>query len=191
MRTIFLTLFYGFILTSCLNSQENENPSVENKTDSIVKFKQIPEFEISFPETEFEVTKKVTNSPNIPTITNWILEGKDENGPFLYFVAHNKLPKDLENLILRDTLQREIAFRAMLTGSAEKLGGFDFQYLKTDYKGNPGMISTCKVFKGQGIIKSIVYLIDKDIFVISGGGKGINSETLNAFLASFELSVKD
>jgi len=49
------------------------------------------------------------------------------------------------------------------------------------------MASKCKVFNGEGMIKSVVYIIDKDIFIISGGGKKINEDTLNTFLASFDL----
>jgi hypothetical protein len=37
------------------------------------------------------------------------------------------------------------------------------------------------------MIKSVVYLIDKDIFMISGGGKNIDEDSLNTFLTSFEL----
>ena len=187
MKAIYLTLLFGLLLSSCSNGQENSNTRNDNNTDSTIVRNEVPEFEINFPKTEFEVKEKVSNPVNMPIVTNWLLEGKDENGPFMYFVAHNKIPKDLENLLHNDPTQLDIALQAMLTSSAEKLGGYDFAYKATDYKGKSGMTSKCKVFNGDGMIKSVVYVIDKDIFVISGGGKKINEDTLNTFLASFEL----
>ena len=172
----------GILLVSCSDSQESETPN-GNATEIEL---DIPEFEVVFPKTKFDVERSESRSINKPTVTIWILEGKDDNGPFMYFVAHNKLSKDLENVVNGET-ERDLALQGLLTGSAEKLGGHDFEFTKTNYKGNPGMASKCKVFDGDGMIKSVVYLIDKDFFVISGGGKQINEVTLDKFLASFQL----
>lgn len=180
IKTLPNLLILGLLLTSCSNDEKIPNAeTAEHEQD-------IPEFEVVFPKTRFEVKESESNSMDMPTVTNWLLEGKDENGPFMYFVAHNKLSKDLENLIKGET-ERDLALQGMLTGSAEKLGGHDFEFTKTNYKGHPGMASKCKVFDGDGMIKSVVYLIDQNFFVISGGGKQINEVTLDKFLASFKL----
>jgi hypothetical protein len=187
MKIFLIFIYFGLLLSSCSNAQENSTPKTDKSEKSKVELNQIPEFEIDFPKAEIEVQKMVSNPKNMSTVTNWILEGKDKIGPFMYFVAHNKIPKDLEQLILNDPTQLETALQAMLTSSAEKLGGYDFEFDKTAYKGHFGMASKCKVFNGDGMIKSVVYLIDKDIFMISGGGKNIDEDSLNTFLTSFEL----
>ena len=178
-------------LSSCSNVQEQtENKKIEVEATD-VESNEIPVHSIQFPKVELDnygVQKKVSTPPGSPTVTQWLLEGKDESGPFMYFVAHNKIPTVLDTLIQSQSDQLNIALQGLLTGSAEKLGGFDFVYTETEYGGHPGMNSKCKVFNGEGIIKSVVYVIDKDIFVISGGGKGIYEEKLDTFLSSFELT---
>lgn len=187
---IYITVLLGIFISSCNNNQEQtENKKKGAKVPAAVS-NEIPEHSIEFPKAELEnhvVEKKVSTLFDL-TITQWILEGKDENGSFMYFVAHNKVPAELVTLIQNQPEQLNAALQAMLTGSAEKLGGFDFVYTETEYDGHPGMYSKCKVFNGEGMIKSVVYLFDKDIFVISGGGKGIDEEKLDTFLSSFKLT---
>jgi len=187
MKTQYLSILFGLILSSCLNSQDNVSNTTKALPEKIVN--EIPDFDIHFPETSFEVKKKVSSPSNMPdvTVTNWILEGKNENGPFMYFVTHNKMTKELELLINKDRSQLNLAFQGMLTGSAQKLGGYDFLFTKTEYNGYQGMASECKVMNGEGIIKSRVFLIEGDVFVISGGGKSIDIEELDAFLNSFKI----
>ena len=186
MRTIYLTFVFGAILSSCSNGQQSSD-SIEIETNEPSSEKiEFSEFDVNFPETEYEVQKKVTNPTNMPTVTNYLLEGKDENGPFMYFVAFNEVPQDLEELAEEPDLLN-IAFQGMLTGSAEKLGGFDYEYNEIKHEEYPGMSLKCKVFNGDGLIKSKVYLIQKKLYIISGGGKNINEETLDNFLKSFKL----
>lgn len=175
-----------FFLSSCSNSQEDQFTEKKPTVDTVKVQNQIPAFDIVFPKTGYTVQKKVTNAPGEPIVTNWLLEGKDVNGPFMYFVAHNKMPEELKNLI-RQPDQLDVAFQGMLTGSAHKLGGYDFEYNNTSYQEHVGMTLKCKVFDGDGMIKSVVYLIGEDFFFISGGGKNIDEDQLNAFLGSFKL----
>ncbi len=170
-------LAFLLIAFSCLNGQ--------TKTDKHI----IPEYEVQFPETEFKVEKTESLNPNLGNIiiTNWILKGKDDNGPFMYFVAHNEFPQILRDLEKTDTNSLTIAFQAMLTGSATKLCGTDFEFKEIKYKNYKGMESKCKVFNGNGIIKSRVYKIDNDIFMISAGGQKISIESVDNFLNSFKL----
>ncbi|MBT7041333.1 MAG: hypothetical protein HN921_15985 [Bacteroidetes bacterium] len=49
------------------------------------------------------------------------------------------------------------------------------------------MESVCKVFSGEGVIKSRVYKINDNIFMISAGGKNIDLNSVNDFLDSFYL----
>mgnify|MGYP006878262834 CR=1 FL=1 len=78
-------------------------------------------------------------------------------------------------------------FEAMLTSSAVKLGGTDFEFSNIEYENYKGMESICKVFNGDGIIKSRVYKIDNDLFMISAGGQKIDLEMVDKFLNSFGL----
>ncbi len=149
----------------------------------------IPEFKISFPETTFNVEKTERRNPNLGNIliTNWILQGKDKNGPFVYFVTHNKYPTPLKEAEKTDPKTLEVAFQAILTSSATKLGGTDFEFTNIEYNGFKGMESTCKVFNGDGIIKSRIYKIDNDLFMISAGGRKIDIKSVDDFLNSFRL----
>ena len=176
------------MLSSCSNGQEEVKSKSGNKvSDSLIIGNEIPKFDINFPTTDYKVNKQVTNSQEGLTVTNWLLEGEDENGPYMYFVAHNKSTNYLDDLITQDPDLLNTSLQAMLYGSAEKLGGFDFKYNTINYNGHPGMSSKCKVFNGKGIIKSKVYVINKDVFVVSGGGRGINEDELDAFLNSFQI----
>jgi len=168
-------------MVSCVNGQKNENNTEENK-DSI------PEYTIDFPETGFKVEKTAERIPpeNI-LVTNWILQGKNENGPFMYFVATNKFPNQLKELIKQEPKSLYAAFQSMLTSSAAKLGGTDFEFKEIEYENFKGMESICKVFDGDGIIKSRVYKVNNDLFMISAGGKNISIESVDKFLNSFKL----
>jgi hypothetical protein len=149
----------------------------------------IPEFDINFPETDFKVEKTESRDQSLGNIliTNWVLQEKDENGPFMYFVAHNEFPKKLKDLEETEPNSLEVAFQAMLTSSAVKLGGTDFEFTNIEYDDFKGKESICKVFNGDGIIKSRVYKINNDLFMISAGGQKINIETVDKFLNSFGL----
>lgn len=175
------------LIISCSNGQTKSG--TRNGSDTIIVEHVIPEFDIKFPATDYKVEKTESRDPGLGNIliTNWILQGKDENGPFMYFVAHNEFPKILKDLEETDPNSIEIAFQAMLTSSAVKLGGTDFEFTEIKYEGFNGMESICKVFNGEGIIKSRVYKINNDLFVISAGGLKISLESVNNFLNSFGL----
>ena len=173
-----------------LSSYGQTQSELETKRVTQTIEHSIPEFDIKFPETEFKVEKTENldaGNGNI-LITNWILQGKDENGPFMYFVAHNKFPKKLKDSEEEINLNfLEIAFQAMLTGSAEKLGGTDFEFTNIVYDDFKGMESICKVFNGDGFIKSRVFKINNDLFMISAGGRKIDVEMVDEFLNSFRI----
>lgn len=178
---------YLFLIISCSNGQTKSETENENTTETVENV--IPEFEINFPETDFKVEKTESRDQSLGNIliTNWILQGKDKNGPFMYFVAHNEFPKKLKDLEKMEPNSLNVAFQAMLTSSASKLGGTDFEFKVIEYNNYKGMESICKVFNGNGIIKSRVYKIDNDLFMISAGGLKIDIESVDAFLNSFEL----
>jgi len=180
-------IVFGILIVSCSNGQTKSETETKKKTETIEHL--IPEFNIKFPETEFKVEKTENRDPNLGNIliTNWILQGKDENGPFMYFVAHNEFPKKLKDLEKTEPNSLEVAFQAMLTSSAVKLGGTDFEFTVIEYDGYKGMESICKVFNGDGIIKSRVYKINNDLFMVSAGGQKIDIEMVDKFLNSFGL----
>ena len=175
------------ITVACSNGQNRMKKSSEKKSE--LTENTIPEFEIEFPKTDFKVKKTESRNPELGEllVTNWILQGKDRNGPFMYFVATNKFPEKLKNIENTESNSLNIAFQAMLTSSAAKLGGTDFEFTEIKYEDFKGMESICKVFNGDGIIKSRVYKIDNDLFIISAGGKNINIQSVDKFLNSFRL----
>jgi len=178
---------YLLLIISCSNGQTKSETKNEklNKTVEHV----IPEFDINFPDTEFKVEKTESRDPSLGNIliTNLTLQGKDENGPFMYFVAYNEFPKKLKDIEETEPYSLDVAFQAMLTSSAVKLGGTDFEFTKIEYEGFKGMESICKVFNGDGFIKSRVYKINNELFMISAGGQKISTESVDNFLNSFEL----
>ncbi|MBT6685123.1 MAG: hypothetical protein HOB05_02225 [Bacteroidetes bacterium] len=157
--------------------------------ESGIQSEDIPAFNIDFPHTEFDVkrsTSKVSELGGV-IITNWILQGKNSSDPYMYFVAHNKFPADLEDQVFTDKNFLNTFFQAALKSSALKLGGSDFQFTEIDFENYNGMESVCKVFSGEGVIKSRVYKINDNIFMISAGGKNIDLNSVNNFLDSFYL----
>jgi len=176
-----LTLF-----VSCTKGQSKTENKDLSKTEETKQTE--PKFDIEFPKTEYKVEKTETTEPGLSvSITNMILQGKDKNGPFMYFVAYNAVPEKLKTTIKEDPNSLNTAFQAMLTSSATKLGGTNFIFTKIEYKNFKGMESICKVFDGDGIIKSRVYMIDGNIIMTSAGGKNIDIEVVNKFLDSFRM----
>ena len=178
---------FVILIVSCSNGNTKSETETKKTTQTVEHL--IPEFDITFPETEFKVEKTENRDPSLGNIliTNWTLQGKDENGPFMYFVAHNEFPKKLKDLEKTEPNSLEVAFQAMLKSSAVKLGGTDFEFTNIKYDDFKGMESICKVFNGNGIIKSRVYKINNDLFMISAGGQKIDIETVDKFLNSFGL----
>lgn len=175
------------ILFSCSNGPENKQKNEDSMAKKVEQ--AIPKFKIDFPETKFKVEKTETRDANFDNllITNWILEGEDENGPFLYFVAQNEFPEKLKVLEKADPNSLNIALKTMLEGQATKLGGTGFEFTEIKYAGYPGMESICNVFNGNGILKSRVYKIDNNLFMMSAGGLKISVDSVDKFLNSFEL----
>lgn len=171
------------LLTSCSSGQNKKDDKGINKVT-------IPEFEIDFPQTNFKVEKTETNSPT-PTenllITNWILQGETENGPFMYYVTHHKFPMDMHAEIDKNPKSLNEFFESAMTSSATKLGGENFRFTDYTYDKYPGLESICDVFNKNGIIKSRMIKVDNDVFVICAGGRKVNIDTVDTFLNSFAL----
>jgi hypothetical protein len=184
-KTIGLSIIL-FLSISCSSGQNKSETRNESKNE-ISKYK-IPEFDIEFPKTEFKVAKTENRDPSLNVlITNMILQGADNNNTFMYFVAYNELPEKLKTLIEKDSNLLNVAFQAMLTSSATKLGGTDFKFKEITLNELKGTESICKVFDGNGIIKSRIFLIENYIFMISAGGRDISIEKVDNFLNSFRI----
>ncbi|MCL2131847.1 MAG: hypothetical protein FWH36_05280 [Lentimicrobiaceae bacterium] len=170
----------SLIILACTSEQTGKTTTKGNN-------QSFPDFTVEFPETEYKVEKTEQYDKSLGVlVTNWVLQGATENRPFMFFVAHNIVPEKLKST-LENPISFEIALKAMLTGSATKLGGTDFSYTKITYKNYKGIESICSVFDGNGLIKSRIYLIENNLFMVSAGGKDINIETVDKFLNSFEV----
>ena len=172
---------------SCSPESRKPNDNVVHNVEKIMH--SIPDFDIEFPETGFEVEKTETRDPNFDNvlITKWIVQGKDDKDPFIYFVAHNVIPKKLMQLEREDSSSIDSAFQAMLTSPTLKIGGTDFNFRRITYDGHQGLETTCKAFNGGGIIESRVYRIENDLFVIGAGGRNISLSEIDKFLGSFKI----
>jgi hypothetical protein len=80
------------------------------------------------------------------------------------FGATNKFPQELKIMEVTEPNSLNVAFKAMLTSSAVKLGGTDFEFSEIKYKDYKGLESICKVFNG-----------------VSAGGKKISIESVDKF----------
>lgn len=173
----------SLLLTDCSNGQDkNEKREASNE--------RIPEYVIEFPQTNFKVEKTETTN-STPTenllVTNWILQGETENGPFMYYVTHHKFPTSMNAEIEKNPNSLNEFFQAAMTSSATRLGGENFRFTSYPYDNYPGLEGICDVFNKNGIIKSRMIKVDNDIFVISAGGRKINMDTVDIFLNSFKL----
>jgi hypothetical protein len=179
------------IISACTNSKvKTENVKKQPVTETeISKRSKIPDFDIEFPESDYKVTEttKVVEEAENTLITNWILQGKDENGPFFYYVAHNELTTQLKDKIENNTVARNMAFEAALKGSADKLGATEYVFKEIQIGNYPGMESVCKVFNGEGMLKSQIFMIDSGFMMVSAGGRKIDTISVNNFLDSFRL----
>lgn len=140
---------------------------MQKKSESQNESKNVPEFDIEFPKTEFKVEKTEQRDPSLNVmVTNLILQGEDNNNPFMYFVAYNQMPEKLKTMLEKDPDSQTTSFQGMLMGSATKLGGTDFEFNEITLNELKGTESICKVFDGNGIIKNRVFLVENYIFMI-------------------------
>lgn len=179
------------VIVACSNGQyKTESAKIEKSDNGEMQVHpQIPEFDIEFPESDYKVTKTVNTveAAGGATVTNWILQGKNENGPFLYYVAHNELSGALKSQIEKSPEALNISFEAALRGSADKLGAADYTFKEIKLNKYPGMESVCKVFNGEGLLKSRVYKIENSFMMVSAGGRNVDTNAVNIFLNSFKL----
>lgn len=190
MNIIWKTLLLLVIVACSGGKPKTESVKNEKSENKEVQLNpQIPEFDINFPESEYKVTKTAKNVEPVggAIVTNWILQGKDDNGPFMYYVAHNELSDLLKAKIENNPVALNMSFEAALKGSADKLGATDYTFKEIKLDNYPGMEAVCKVFNKEGILKSRIYKIDDSFMMISAGGLNIDTVAVNTFLNSFQL----
>lgn len=88
---------------------------MQKKSESQNESKNVPEFDIEFPKTEFKVEKTEQRDPSLNVmVTNLILQGEDNNNPFMYFVAYNQMPEKLKTMLEKDPDSQTTSFQGML-----------------------------------------------------------------------------
>ena len=185
--------FLLLLIVACTNNKiktaSSEKSNTTEKTEKTPDLSGIPEFDIDFPESDYKITttQNTVEQAGGAIVTNWILQGKDENGPFLYYVAHNELSGALKTQTENNPSALNTAFEAAIRGSADKLGAADYTFKEIKLGNYPGMESVCKVFNGEGMLKSRVYKIDDSFMMVSAGGRQIDTTSVNIFLNSFQL----
>ena len=183
--------FLLLAIIACANEKPKTKSTEKEKSENteVQADQKIPEFDIDFPESDYKLTKTANNveAAGGAVVTNWILQGKDENGPFMYYVTHNELSEVLKTKIENNPVALNMAFEAALRGSADKLGATEYVFKEIELNNFPGMESVCKVFNGEGTLKSRIYKIDDSFMMVSAGGRKIDTISVNTFLNSFQL----
>lgn len=185
MKPFTLTLF---ILTTLL-MQACSTTSDEVLEQDPLESHVVPEFSIHFPKKNYSVRTRnfVDEKRNGVVISSWTLAGTTDDNPFNYLLEFNEVPDELHASIYKDSSTLNSTFRRLLTQTAKEMKGKDFTFRPIQLQGHVGMEATCSVFNGDGRIKSRVFNVEKDFFILSGGGKHIDTNSVNRFLNSFEL----
>lgn len=195
LRGITFGIVSLLIMISCANEQPKKD--VKEKTNSETRPEKapatteqyIPQFEVNFPliKASTQKTETIDSAAGNVLVTKWFKQGNDDNGPFIYFVSHNKLPESEKVELKKNPASLNKILQDALKASGVKLGGSGFDFQNIDYNTYNGMESTCQIFNGEGIVKTRVYLIGDDLFMVGAGGKNINIESVDTFINSFKL----
>ena len=172
------------LLVTTYSSGQRKDEAKENSSGTI------PEFVIEFPKTNFKVEKTeshYTATTENLLVTNWILQGETNDGPFMYYVAHHKFPAEMRQEVKTNPNSLNEFFQAAMTSSAIQLGGENFRFTAYTYEKYPGLEGICDVFNKNGFIKSRMIKVDNDVFVICAGGRKISIDSVDTFLNSFSL----
>jgi hypothetical protein len=183
------------LLVSCVNEQQKtvakKEVKIETKTESFQETPKqyIPQFEINFPliEANIQKTEVVDSVAGNVLVTQWFKEGTDDNGPFIYYVLHYKLPPTVKTQLKNDPNSYNEVLQSELMRSNVRLNGSECTFSEVEQKSFKGLESTCKAFKGDGIVKSRIYLVGNNLFIVGAGGKNIKQETVDSFINSFKL----
>jgi len=161
-------------------SQNNLNSS------SLTKKIDTEDFVINFPQTIFtiDVKKDQATSSGNGSVSVWSLRGNDENGPYIFQVSQSLMTqKMLEDIKKVPTTLNVICIGTMMS-FAEKLGGKDYESYELKESKYKGMGTIFKVFDGDGILKSEAFQVKNYLFMVSAGGKNIDSKLVDDFIKS-------
>ncbi len=177
-------IFVGMILLlSC------DNESIKEETREVTS--SIPKIEIVFPQMTGEFEKIRTKLPNPEfsgdSIINIILQGKDVNGPYMFYFTRYLLSPQQTRVFSKNDKLREDYIRQNIYVAGEKMGGDNFSFAPIDHNELSGTEGACSVFAGDGILKYRMFIVDSHVFVICAGGQRISEAVVNNFLNSFKI----
>ena len=163
---------------------ETRQEKIQEKTEQY-----IPEFLINFPlvQAETKKTEVVDTAAGNVVVTQWFKQGTDNNGPFIYYVLHYQLPPAVKSQLKNDPTSLNSVLQSEIMRSNVRLDGLDCNFSEVEQNNYKGIESTCKVFNGEGIVKSRIYLVGNDMFIVGAGGKNIKFEPVDSFINSFKL----
>ena len=195
LRGITFGIVSLLIMISCVNEQPKKDVKEKTNTESRTEKARatteqyVPQFEVNFPliKASTQKTETIDSAAGNVLVTKWFKQGNDENGPFIYFVTHNVLPESEKEQLKKEPASLNNILQRSLRASGTKLGGSGFDFQNIDYNTYNGMESTCQIFNGEGIVKTRIYLIGDNLFMVGAGGKNINLESVDSFINSFKL----
>jgi hypothetical protein len=178
------TFIFLFFFSSC-------NGNVQNKTIDKGINQSSASFIIDFPNTGIEIVKSEKVNPEFPDskVVNWVLEGKNKDGEYMYFVAQDILSSSLKEDIklVDDGLDQFL--RSVLGGGVSNYRGQNLLYHPLLLDRYHGLEVNSDFFykKQKGIITYRGYCDGHNLFIVGVVNQNREDPNIKKFLNSFEI----
>jgi len=174
-----------FLFTSC----QNHDPDSKRANESVNP--KYAEFKIDFPKNNFELRKRVSPSPNHTgnTINDWILEGKEGDASFVYFLTQDYIDASITKLSISSNTGKEAFLSGLLSSSISKFNPSNVTYKTGTYE-KLNMVEARGEIIGDkqiGLVKYRAFTNGLDFFLIGVAGQNYNDSIADKFLNSFEI----
>ena len=165
-------------------------PSQPSQSEVEVPVEKIPAFEIVYPEGTGRFEKIHTKTPNLicagDTVHNWILQGIDDKGSYVYYVTYHRLSEKQSATFNNNAIEKANFYLGSLTTASTKMGGENLSFNKVKIRKVEGLEARCNVFNGEGILITRCFIKDEHVFALGAGGEQVASNKVMAFLNSFD-----
>ncbi len=179
-----LLLMVG-LLSSCQNDKIDSN-----KTERTISQKYA-QFNIVFPENDFPLRKRTSQSMYHKgnAINDWILEGREENSAFVYFLSQDYIDASITKLSISSAVGKEAFLSGLLSSSISKFNPTNVTLKAGTYKKFSLVEARGEIIGKEhtGIAKYRAFTNGFDFFLIGVAGQNYNDSIANQFLNSFEI----